>query len=95
MENLKEYKKEFFELPITQIIIQSIKNNNGLTRAEILKITGFSLATIYGKYIPRMIEYNILTEKKGITGIRTLFVTKEIKQKEVIDVSDHDNNIFK
>lgn len=77
MSSTEYYKKELLSQPVAQRIIQEIYNNKQLTRAELLKITGFSLATVYGKYVPRLLEYGVIVETKGPTGIRMLSVVEE------------------
>lgn len=81
MESTEYYKNELMQQPVTKRILLELEAQPGLTRAELLKITEFSLATVYGKYVPRMIEYGIIIETKGTTGTRTLKVAKtEIKE---------------
>lgn len=81
MENNTYYKNELLKQPVAQTIIYELNKHKELTRAELLKVTGLSLATVYGKYVPRMIEYGVISETKGPTGVRKLILIKKSESK--------------
>lgn len=81
MSEICPYKREFENKVITQTILKSLKEQGPITRAELLKASEYSLATIYDKYVPRMIEYGLIKETKSPTGRRLLEVVGVEKNK--------------